>query len=83
MRLIDAEKLMQMISTEEYNARMVIANAPTVDAEPTEEQIKDYCRKRGLVVVSGELFNEMKARWSATQKSVDNALEALDEVIDE
>lgn len=36
MRLIDAEKLMQMIPTEEYNARMVIANAPTVDAVPTD-----------------------------------------------
>lgn len=33
-RLIDADKLMQMIPTEEYNARMVIANAPTVEAEP-------------------------------------------------
>ena len=31
-RLIDADKLMQMIPTEEYNARMAIAYAPTVDA---------------------------------------------------
>ena len=36
-----------------------------VDAEPTEEQVKEYCRKRGLVIVDSELFNEMKARWSA------------------
>ena len=34
MRLIDADKLMQMIPTEEYNARMAITYAPTVDAEP-------------------------------------------------
>lgn len=33
-RLIDADKLMQMIPTEEYNARMAITHAPTVDAEP-------------------------------------------------
>ena len=33
-RLIDADKLMQMIPTEEYNARMAITYAPTVDAEP-------------------------------------------------
>ena len=31
-RLIDADKLMQMIPTEEYNARMAITYAPTVDA---------------------------------------------------
>lgn len=41
-----------------------IRNAPTVEAEPTEEQVKEYCRKRCLVVVSSELFNEMKARWT-------------------
>lgn len=42
-----------------------IKKAPTVDAEPTEEQVKEYCRKRCLVIVNSELFNEMKARWSA------------------
>lgn len=36
-----------------------------VDAEPTEEQVKEYCRKRCLAIVTSELFNEMKARWSA------------------
>lgn len=36
-----------------------------VDAEPTEEQVKEYCRKRGLVIVDSELFNEIKARWSS------------------
>ena len=34
-------------------------------AEPTEEQVKEYCRKRNLAVVDSELVNEMKARWSA------------------
>lgn len=33
MRLIDADKLMQMIPTEECNARIAITYAPTVDAE--------------------------------------------------
>ena len=36
----------------------------TVDAEPTEEQVKEYCHKRHLVMVNSELFNEMKTRWS-------------------
>lgn len=34
MRLIDADKLMQMIPAEEYNARMAITYAPIVEAEP-------------------------------------------------
>lgn len=42
----------------------LIWNEPTVDAEPTEEQVKEYCRKRCLVVLDSGLFNEMKARWS-------------------
>ena len=85
-RLIDATRIEQYIlnncsDNEEINAIYAeIVNAPTVDAEPTEERIKEYCRKRCLVIVTLELFNEMTARWSATQKSVDNALEALDEV---
>lgn len=33
MRLIDADKVMELIPTEECNARIVIANAPT-EAEP-------------------------------------------------
>ena len=32
MRLIDADKVMKLIPTEEHNARIAIAYAPTVDA---------------------------------------------------
>ena len=31
-----------------------------MNIEPTEEQVKEYCRKRCLIVVSNELFNKMK-----------------------
>lgn len=34
-----------------------------IEAEPTYEQVVEYCRKRCLVVVDSGLFNEMKARW--------------------
>ena len=52
---------------------------PTVEAEPTEEQVKEYCRKRRLIIVTAELFNEMKARMNApTQESVGKVLKALD-----
>lgn len=76
-RLIDADKLKQHYAWwENGTAEMTLAEAkrnfdtiidvqPTVDAEPTEEQVKEYCRKRCLVIVASELFNEMKARWSA------------------
>ena len=36
MRLIDADPVMVQIPYEECNARMVIASAPTVDAEPVK-----------------------------------------------
>lgn len=42
-----------------------IRSAPTIEAEPTFEQIEECCRKRCLVVVDGALFNEMKSRWSS------------------
>lgn len=70
-RLIDATRIEQYIlnncsDNEEINAIYgEIINAPTVEAEPTFEQIEEYCRKRCLVVVDGALFNEMKSRWSA------------------
>lgn len=68
-RLIDADELYVDArcgeNEEPYISLYQINNAPTVDAEPTEEQVKEYCHKRCLVIVTSELFNEMKARWSA------------------
>lgn len=63
MRLIDADALLNSTDKESVHA-WEIALAPTIEAEPTEEQVKEYCRKRCLVVVDSELFNEMKSRWS-------------------
>ena len=62
MRLIDADKLKGVISDTWILDR--IDEQPTVDVERTEEQVKEYCRKRCLVIVNIELFNEMTARWS-------------------
>lgn len=71
-RLIDANEILKSehqhydyMADEYYVTVRDIENAPTVDAEPKEEQVKEYCRKRCLAVVDNELFNEMKARWSA------------------
>lgn len=43
-----------------------------MNTEPTEEQVKEYCRKRCLVVVSSELFNEMKAKMDERITDEDN-----------
>ena len=56
------------VPLEDYKSMEQTVNKLTkalADAEPTEEQVKEYCRKRCLVIVTSELFNEMKARWSA------------------
>ena len=36
MRLVDADMLIKTIPNEEINARMAIAAAPTIEAEPTK-----------------------------------------------
>ena len=38
---------------------------PSVQLEITEESVKEYCRKRCLMVVTGDFYDEMMKRWSA------------------
>lgn len=42
-----------------------VLQLPPAQPEITEEDIELYCRKRCLVVITDELFAEMKTRWSA------------------
>ena len=35
------------------------------EMEPTLDQVEAYCERRCLVLITSELFNEMKTRWSA------------------
>ena len=37
-------------------------------AEPTEKQVVDYCHKRCLVVLSADLFHELKASYGKLPK---------------
>ena len=69
MRLIDADEAYKIL-TDYYHLRTeiqrkalkeAIERVPTVDAEPTYEQVIEYCRKRCLIIVTSKLFNEMKA----------------------
>ena len=70
MRLIDADKAYKSILKYTNNQHGIgikeaLNRVPTVDAEPTEEQVEEYCRKRCLVIVTSELYDEMIAKWSA------------------
>lgn len=72
MRLTDADELLTAFPLDDdeprvtkWSLRMTIEHMPTIEPTITYEQVKEYCRKRNLVVVDSELFNEMKARWSA------------------
>lgn len=48
-----------------YVSMEQIHNAPTIEPEITQEDIELYCRRRCLTVITDELYNEMKMRWSA------------------
>lgn len=62
----DGANLMDVLKMELFKNfnKQIISHTPSVDAEPTYEQVIEYCRKRCLIIVTGELFNEMKARLS-------------------
>ena len=38
--------------------------------EITLEDIKKYCEKRGLVILTSEFYNEMKSGWSSAQPEI-------------
>jgi len=38
-----------------------------MDNEITQEQLEKYCKKRGLVIVTQDLFQRMKTTWTLTK----------------
>lgn len=48
-----------------------IDKIPTVEVEPTYEQVIEYCRRRCLVIITTELFNDMRAIWGLLRKADD------------
>ena len=46
-------------------AEVAIKQLPSTQPEITEEAVDLYCRQRCLIVITNELYNEMKTRWSA------------------
>lgn len=43
----------------------VIRHTPTIEIRITSEQVREYCHKRGLVIVTRELFTELMKRSEA------------------
>lgn len=39
-------------------------------AEPSEEQVKEYCRKRNFVVITKELYYYLQYRWANNNDDV-------------
>lgn len=67
MRLVDADMLIKTIPTEEINARMAIATAPTIEAEPKQERwvpvMERLPEKNGRYLVTRGL-NVCGAMWN-------------------
>jgi len=62
MRLIDADELTEYVWRCRLDSRERIADLaksmPTM--EPTEEMVREYCRKRCLIIVTAELFQDWR-----------------------
>jgi len=57
----------------DYNAQSYLAKIkalPPAEPEITLEDIKKYCEKRGLVILTSELYNEMKSRCSSAKPEI-------------
>lgn len=47
-----------------YTIGLTLVNLPS--AEITEEDVREWCYKRGLTIIDNALYLEMKRRWSAS-----------------
>lgn len=47
------------------NKIAVIEALSSVQPEITEEDVREWCYKRGLTIIDNALYIEMKSRWSA------------------
>lgn len=45
----------------------VIEDLPPAQPEITEDDVKEYCRKRCLIVVTSDFYGEMYRRWTSAQ----------------
>ena len=69
---IDAVKdlLDSMLETDTigfYEIEHALFEVPSAQPEITQEDVELYCRRRCLTLITDDLYNEMKTRWSAQQ----------------
>lgn len=48
--------------------RKDLRELPSAQPEITEDDVKEYCRKRCLIVVTSDLYDEMMKRWSQHER---------------
>lgn len=53
----------------------IIKALPSVEPEITEDDVKEYCRKRCLIVVTSDFYDEMMSRWSSAQPEPEPTME--------
>lgn len=61
---IPEQKIVKLVDLSEDSVNKIAEAVIRKITEPTEEQVEEYCRKRNLVMINREPFNEMKARFS-------------------
>ena len=59
----DGRRMVRRIRLTEYIADTL----PSAQPEITEDDVKEYCRKRCLIVVTSDLYYEMTRRWASAQ----------------
>lgn len=69
------EDLMDVLKMELFKnfMKLIIIHTPTIETEVTLERVKEYCRRRNLIIVTAEEFNDMKAIRNSLRKADDVA----------
>lgn len=76
MRLIDADALRYEIAKYfdglpiqgHYDMLKMVDEAPTIEAEPTIEQINNYCETRNLTILTNDLFYHLQKQSNCKVK---------------
>lgn len=51
-------------------AELGLKSVPSAQQEITEDDVKEYCRKRCLIVVASDFYDEMTRRWASAQPEI-------------
>lgn len=73
----NGEDVMDVLKMELFKnfMKLIISYTPTIETETTLEQVREYCRKRNLVLVTREFFIEMMKRSEAAKMTPEEAVD--------